>query len=226
MRDAITRGFSRFECDLLPTRDGEVVVAHGPTAGHGGGVPGELVIVDSSTAQLAAVRLPCGEGLPSLTALLELLASQTRTRAVLELKDSERGVERNRAFARAVVERVHAQGVAELVEYISFDYAILLEIRRVDPNARCAPLEHVHDVERYLADGMWGVDFDQEAHFCSAEEIAAFQRAGLTVNTWTVNERARLEQLVRWGIDFITTDEPGLLAELWAQAETTRSSPA
>lgn len=213
-RDALTKGFARFECDLLPTRDDQLVVAHGPRSGHGGGVPGDLVIVESSWAQLSRVRLAEGEGLPQLGELLGLVAGHERVEAVLELKDTGLGRARNLAFAGLVSAAVAASGVAGRVEFISFDYAMLLELRRLDPRARCSPLEHAYSLERYVADGMYGVDFDQSAHLSSAEEIGAYQRAGLIVNTWTVNARERMEELLGWGIDRITTDEPELLSSL------------
>lgn len=213
-RDVIAKGFARFECDLLPSADDEVVVVHGPRSGHGGGVPGDLKIVESSWAQLSRVRLAEGEGLPRLGELLELVAGSEQVEAVLELKDTGLGRARNLAFAGLVSRLVEASGVGGRVEYISFDYAILLELRRLEPAARCSPLEHVHALQRYLADGMYGVDFDQAEHFSSPEEIGAYQRAGLVVNSWTVNERERMEELLGWGIDRITTDEPELLASL------------
>lgn len=221
-RDVLTKGFARFECDLLPSADDEVLVVHGPRSGHGGGVPADLVIVESSWAQLSRVRLAEAESLPRLTELLRLVADHEQVEAVLELKDTGLGHARNLAFAGRVAQLVQASDAAARVEFISFDYAMLLELRRLDPAARCSPLEHEHSLERYLADGMYGVDFDHEAHFSSPGEIETYQRAGLVVNTWTVNERARMQQLLRWGIDRITTDEPELLASLAAEASGPR----
>ena len=41
-------------------------------------------------------------------------------------------------------------------------------------------------------------------------------QAGLQVGAWTVNDRARMRELLAWGIDRLYTDDPGALLELRA----------
>ena len=40
------------------------------------------------------------------------------------------------------------------------------------------------------------------------------KKSGLTVNVWTVNEKAMMENLLQQDVDFITTNEPELLLQL------------
>jgi glycerophosphoryl diester phosphodiesterase len=46
--------------------------------------------------------------------------------------------------------------------------------------------------------------------------VAAAHRAGLDVNTWTVNARHDLEAMVALGVDVVITDELGLALEVLA----------
>lgn len=43
--------------------------------------------------------------------------------------------------------------------------------------------------------------------------IAAAHTLGLAVNTWTVNDPARMRELAAWGVDAIVTDDVGLALE-------------
>lgn len=47
-------------------------------------------------------------------------------------------------------------------------------------------------------------------NLCSATRIQRAKRAGLQVSVWTVNEPALMNQLVRYGVDSLITDFPGL----------------
>ena len=48
----------------------------------------------------------------------------------------------------------------------------------------------------------------------SPEKITAWQQAGLSVNVWTVNNRAHMARLVKAGVDGIVTDYPQVLREV------------
>ena len=48
----------------------------------------------------------------------------------------------------------------------------------------------------------------------NADFIANAHRNGFAVHVWTINDRATMEQLVRWGVDGIMTDYPTLLEDV------------
>lgn len=210
-RDAIAKGFACFECDTLLTQDNQVVVAHGPMSGEDGGVPGDLPIAESTYAKLTQVDLGNGDTFPLLKNVLAEVRKQFHTRMIIEIKETPDG--RNLKLAEKIVQLVRAQKAEPWVSYISFDYQILLRVLELEPGAKCSPLQNDHPIEKYVADGMSGVDFNH-TEYTSAEQVQAYQAADLTVNAWTVNEPERMQQLLDWGLDLITTDEPEILARL------------
>lgn len=211
-RDSIQRGFAHFECDHLFSQDDKIVVAHGANSGYDGGVPGNLPIATTLYKDLAKVSLGNGDYIPLLDEVLDLVMTQNRTRIVIELKNTPGGA-KNIQLATAVSAMVRAKAAQAWVSYISFDYDMLLHILSEDEYAKCAPLQNDHSIQKYVADGMWGVDFN-ESYF-TQQRIADLQSAGLTVNAWTVNNSSRLSQLKSWGIDLVTTDQPERLLALW-----------
>ena len=210
-RDAIHKGFAHFECDTLFTADEQIVVAHGPLSGEDGGIPGDLPIYFTPYEDLKQVELGNGDSLPLLSEVLDLVMTQNRTRIVIEVKETPDG--KNLQLATAISELVREKGAQAWVSYISFDYQILLKLLELDIFAKCSPLSDDHDLNQYLLDGMWGVDFN-ESHYDSREKIQSYQNVGLNVNAWTVNDPDRLKQLHDWGMDLITTDEPEHLLAL------------
>ncbi len=44
---------------------------------------------------------------------------------------------------------------------------------------------------------------------------------GIAVHVWTINDPAEMERLLRWNVDGIFTDKPGLLIEIWEKSQKT-----
>lgn len=51
----------------------------------------------------------------------------------------------------------------------------------------------------------------------SPELIEYAHERGVEVHPWTINNKKDMERLIKWGVDGIFTDDPGLLAEVLAQ---------
>ena len=50
------------------------------------------------------------------------------------------------------------------------------------------------------------IDVDIDYRGLTPENIAAAHAAGLKVNCWTINTKELGEQMVAWGVDYITTN--------------------
>jgi glycerophosphoryl diester phosphodiesterase len=201
-RDAMAKGCAHFECDVHLSQDDQVVVAHGPRATKDVGFP---IVATSSFDVLSRVPLGNGDFVPLLGDVLDEVMRQNRTRVVLDIKGTPGGG-KNDLLATTIASIVRDKAAQAWVSYISAAYDMLLRIIAVDASARCAPLEDIHPLATYVADGMWGVDFKHGA--LDAATVQRFQAAGLTVNTWTPNTMTHLLAAQGWGADLITTDEP------------------
>ena len=94
--------------------------------------------------------------------------------------------------------------------YISFDYDILLEIKKRIPNAPVQYLNGNVDPLKLKADGM-DADYNQSVFQKDTTWIRRAHAAGIIVNAWTVNDSTMMDTFLRQGIDLITTDEPEML---------------
>jgi glycerophosphoryl diester phosphodiesterase len=203
-KDAIKKGCAAFECDVLLSKDKQVVVAHGPGSGHDGGKP-DIPVHASTYEQLSQVDLGNGDRIPLLADVLRQVRKQDNAGIVIEVKKTKDG--QDLELARNVYQIVKDLDAQERVQFISFSYEQLLEILKKDKSLRCSPLEHCFaDVVQYVKDGMWGVDFFYDTY--NDELVQACKDAGLKLNTWTVNKAALMKKFKAWGFDFITTDEP------------------
>jgi glycerophosphoryl diester phosphodiesterase len=111
----------------------------------------------------------------------------------------------------ATVKNLKAQA---WVDYISFDYAICMELMRLDPYARVAYLNGDKSPEVLAADNLWGLDYNQSVFQKNPTWIEQAKQKGLTINAWTVNSPALLQSFLDQKIDFITTNEPELLLKM------------
>ena len=49
-------------------------------------------------------------------------------------------------------------------------------------------------------------DVDVYEKFLTEEQVKKYHEAGLKVNCWTVDDKEKAEELVKMGVDFITTN--------------------
>ncbi len=203
-KSAIEKGCAAFECDVLFSMDKKVVVAHGPTTACDGGKP-DMPIHASRWELLNRVDLGNGDHIPLLEDVLRVVAKQNKTRIVIEVKETVDN--HDLLLAGTVCKIVDAMKAQAWVYYIGFNYAQLLEILKKNESARCSPLEHCYDdVSRYVKEGMWGVDFAKERY--DRRLVRACKKAGLKLNSWTIDEPAIMKKFIDWDFDFITTDNP------------------
>ena len=141
---------------------------------------------------------------------------------------------RPEAFAQAVVAALRAEGTISRASVRSFDWRVLLEIRKLAPELPIACLT----AEQSWLDTVWrgreepspwtsGLNIDANDGSVprlvhrfggpvwspfhsdlSAEAFAEARKLGLKVVVWTVNEVRDMQALARLGVDGIVTDYP------------------
>ncbi|MGV3539336.1 MAG: glycerophosphodiester phosphodiesterase [Rufibacter sp.] len=170
-------------------------------------------IEKTPSAELAKLRLPNGENLPTLESYLQAGLNQNRTKLILEIKPSDISTERGQALAKKVVEMVQTHKAQGWVDYISFDYEILLKVKELEPSAKVSYLKADKAPAAVAKDSMYGIDYNQNALQKKPDWIQKAHALGLTVNVWTVNEPEIMDWFLQRKADYITTNEPELLLE-------------
>jgi glycerophosphoryl diester phosphodiesterase len=204
LKDAIKLGCEGSEFDVWLSSDDQLVISHDPEIG------GKKV-EESTLADLQTVQLKNGDRVPTLEEFINTIMEQQKTRLVLELKPSAKG--KGAQLATQAVAMVHAKKAQAWMFYISFDYYICKTIKALDPTAKIAYLNGDKTPAQLQADGIWGLDYNQQVFKKDPQLIATAKQQQVTTNAWTIDNPEIMDGLLKDGIDFITTNEPEILLE-------------
>lgn len=204
LKDAIRLGCEGSEFDVWLSSDNQLVISHDPEIG------GKKV-EESTLADLQTVQLKNGDRVPTLEEYIAVIMEQHKTRLVLELKPSGKG--KGEQLATQAVAMVHAKKAQAWMFYISFDYNICKRIKALDPTAKVAYLNGDKTPAELRADGIWGLDYNQQEFKKDPQLIATAKQQQITTNAWTINDPEIMDGLLKEGIDYITTNEPEILLE-------------
>ena len=207
---AINMGCYASECDIWMTSDSVLVVNHDPHFY-------EMPIESTTYNELLGKKYPNGESIATLQQFLSVIIKQKGTRLVLDIKPSKISKERSIVTARKSYEMVVANKAKKIVDYILFDYDACLALKKLDGKANIAYLNGDKSPEEVANDGLWGIDYSYKALQKNEAWIADAKRRKLTVNIWTVNDRALAESYIRQDVEFLTTDEPEMLLKTVAE---------
>jgi glycerophosphoryl diester phosphodiesterase len=200
---ALEQGADWVELDVRLSEDGHLVVHH-----------------DASYADGRAVARTGADDRPEYVPLLpDALAACVGMGVNIEIKNSPGdlgdGVEQDMSIARLVTGLLRERPPgADPVLVTSFDEATLMNLRSLVPTGLLA-WDLGSDpgaVERAAAAGDVAVhpwDAIVDAHL-----VQRCRALGLVVNTWTVDDPARIVELVALGVDGIITNTPGRARDL------------
>lgn len=207
-QNAVELGCQGSELDVWLTADNKVILSHDP---HLYG----MEVENCTSLQLFQQTIHEKDPIPSLQELLLVAKAQNTTHPIIEIKDSQKGLERTLQLADSVISIVHRMKMQGDVEYISFNYEVLKRIRKLDPTARTLYLwEGKKRMEDLINDGISGIDYSYYAYRQDKDLIGKAKRLGLLTNVWTVNTAEDLLLYYQQDIDYITTDEPELLLKI------------
>lgn len=200
------RNYFGIETDVHVTADGKFILIHDDETGRVSNakmsVEGSdfhslrsIVLRDRDEKPRADLHLPC------LDEYLRVCNRYGKI-GVLELKgriDSQ--------YIQQIVERVEQLYSVERMVFISFFYDNLVDLRGLLPNARIQFLCNC-DVNGELCEKLKKYDFalDIWEGRLDKNAIDYMHENGIEVNAWTCDDKDRAEQLISWGIDYITTD--------------------
>jgi glycerophosphoryl diester phosphodiesterase len=235
-RIAISAGADGAECDVYSSSDGVVFLSHDKTAKRalGGGDQNLAQMTYAEIQKLDAGQWKGkqfrGERVPKLDDYLELLKG-TNCHPIIEIKMD--GIE------QLVLEAVRKQDMTNVTTIITWYENIVKEVRRLEPNICVAwlawsygeeslkgtPEENAERLTELLIKKCKELDItvlDLGYNILSASLIKNLQNAGIHVWCYTVNDVNRMNTLLDWGVESITTDRPELLNEILKTRKTAK----
>jgi len=204
LKQAIALGCQGAEFDVHMTADSILVVNHDHEF-YG------LDIEKSTYAQLLEKKHPNGESIPTLEAYLLEGMRQKKTKLIIEIKTSQISPEHALTVTDKVYALVKKLKAQKWVEYICFSWEVGIRLHALDKKAKIAYLEGDKSPAEAKAAGYTGLDYHFSVYREHPTWIAEAHKLGLTINAWTVNDRAEMENLISQKVEYITTNEPELL---------------
>ena len=199
------------ECDIQLTKDGEVLVVHGPNHSDG---KSRVNVNYSTKAQVQAIPLKSGEVVPTLEEYLKQLAKSKRTKLIIEIKD-QLTPQLETEIVEKTVSLVAKYGLEEEVEYIAFRPFVCTEIARIAPKGtKIAYLNGDYTPEYCKGMGCAGIDYRYTKLQKKPKWIKEAHDLGMYVNAWTVNKEEDIRWCIENGVDYITTDNPMLVKSI------------
>jgi len=206
-------GVDGIEGDFHLTRDGSIVCIHDDNTSRV--CNKNLVICNSTLQELKELNLQC-EGknhlnikIPTLTEVLKTVPSGKKI--FIEIKC---GVE---ILSPLIKELSRSKINSNQVVIISFDKQVVKELKEMAPEYKALLLysyEEGREVSSLInemfdikADGI-GTDNELSKEFVEKVIIS-----GLEYHSWTINNADTANQLISWGSNSITTNEPELLIQ-------------
>ncbi len=210
---AFDAGLDGVETDVQCTRDGTLILYHDFA------LPDGRVVTGLTLAELKAA-------VPSTATLEELFETARRYPSMLlNLELKTRGW-RTGGLERRTVRAVRASGLAARVLVSSFNPLSLLRVRLYDRALRAAflyapggpPLLRSDRAALTLARALHLDALHPHHSSVTPTLVRAAARRGLPINTWTVNDPARVKDLTRLNVNGLMADSPKALKDASKEA--------
>ena len=200
------RSYYGIETDIHRTADGRFVVCHDDDLRRIAGV--NVSVETTSLADLQNIILFDKDGSKGRedlrVSVLENyigICKKYGKHCVLELKSDFTDEEISR-----IVDIIKGFEYLESVTFISFVYSNMTKIRKICPNQSVQFLFSKFEdglIEKLVANK---IDVDVHYKALTKEILGLLHENGLKVNCWTVDNPEHAEQLVEWGVDYITSN--------------------
>ncbi len=224
-RKSIEVGCDGFETDIHLTKDGIPVICHNFTIDETS--TGKGAVKDMTLEELRAFDFGkykgdefTGEKIPTLDEFLELSKSMGDDMKVLDIElKSEHFGEAGTELAEKTIAAVKNHGLFDQLLISSFDPALLVVCKKIDKNCKTGILYSPNSTMGFKI-GLHPVSFAKEIGadalhpfymYVNKGYVKRAHNAGLQVNPWTVNNEKTVKKLLKFGVDGIITDNPGLV---------------
>ena len=202
------------ECDIQLTKDGEVLVVHGPNHPGTKGAKKKVNVNRSTKEQVQAILLESGEKVPTLDEYLQQMTKSKNTKLIIEIKN-QLTPQLETEIVEKTVALVAQYKLEDEVEYIAFRPWVCWEIARLAPKGtKIAYLNGDYTPAYCKAMGCAGIDYNYKILQKRKHWIKQAHKAHMYVNAWTVNKEDDIRWCIQNGVDYITTDNPVLVQRI------------
>jgi glycerophosphoryl diester phosphodiesterase len=214
LKAAQEAGYWGSECDLQLTKDGEVLVVHGPWHPGAKDAQPRVDVRISTKAEVQAILLESGETVPTLDEYLQQLSKSKATKLIIEIKN-QLTPKHETEIVKKTINAVAKYGLENEVEYIAFRPFVCWELARLAPKGtKIAYLDGDYTPAYCKAMGCQGIDYNYNVLKKNKKFIKQAHKLGMYVNIWTVNKEEDIRWAIQNGVDYITTDDPVLVQKL------------
>ena len=199
-------GCDAVEFDVQMTKDGKVVVYHGPK------IPGyDKTIHQMTWEEAQAVVLPGGFKIPTLEEYFKEAKKLQDLVIVLEVKQQPTR-ELNMQLTEKIVNIAkECKMTPKKLEYTSFSRTILKKVIELAPKYKTIYIAtgvHVKDAAYAKELGFDGISYDLNAWMNRPEIIEQAKKLGIETTVWLTNNYEVIQWSILHGADYISTDFP------------------
>jgi glycerophosphoryl diester phosphodiesterase len=199
------------ELDVHLTRDKELIVAHDERidrVSNGSGLISQLSLRDIKKHIFNATQPAYQEAkAPTLEEVFDLLM-ETDLLINVELKNSRIPYE---GMEEKCIDLAHRKGMSGRVIYSSFNHHSLLRVKAIKPDAVCGLLYDCCMIDPWDYAKRLGIEA-LHPHYSelllNPVECEEAHKAGLQVNTWTVNDDRDMKKVIQLKADMLITNYP------------------
>lgn len=218
---AANAGVRWIETDVDVLADGTVIICHDSTldrtTSSAGGyyhlTQADLADIDAGSWFSPKFQ---GERLPTLPQLVELL-NCTGMHANIELKSPEAGQQECAALLAGLLRDLEALNDANQVLISSFNHVLLARLHDLAPELALGCLFNQHNLQgdwRAIAEMVGAKAIHPQDIGLQRQQVRAMRDYGYEVFVWTVNSRARVNELRNWGATGVFSDIADELLDL------------
>ena len=185
------------EFDTHLSKDGEIVIMHDDDTSRTTGYKGKI----SEMTLEELKQLDCGEGerIPTLNELIDL----AKGKIGLQLEIKAKGQ------ANKIVSLLKENNLTDTTIISSFDHDELLEVQKLDPKLKLAPLvigvKKNTTIQEAIDNNFYAIH--PLYRFVTQKFLQKAHENNIKVNVWTVDSKSKIKKLVYLGVDGIITND-------------------
>jgi len=204
LKMACLEGFEGSEFDVNLTKDGRILVSHGPFVAEG------VNIIDNDFDTLAGYLLEDGSKRPSLEEYAALASEYAgKTRLVLEVKPQSAPSLEDELLSQCVtILKDYGMFNPSMVQFISFSLHVSEQIAGMYPKFINQYLGGGISPAELASMGINGLDYHYSEFYSHPEWVKEAHDLGMSVNVWTVDGDEDIAKVIDLGVDQITTNRP------------------
>lgn len=202
LRCAQEAGFWGSEFDVNMTSDGVLLVYHD------GEVEG-VSIEKNPYSEFKDFKIANGETIPTIDQYLEQGKKYPETMLVYEMKPHSCDEVEDR-FIELTIEKLKEHDLLDpqRVMFISFSFHICREMAAKLPGFTVQYLGGEKKPAKVKAAGINGIDYNFHLLNIHKKWVRKAHKLGMSTNAWTVNKETNMKQMLKMGVNSLTTDYP------------------